>query len=284
MANVYEMEESRMTSKRFYMLLVLVLVAILMGGCVRSASTPPESLVTPPSEVAEEGTLEEAPPGEGAPVPTSEVISQLQQFATQTAAAAMGTGGEQPTAVPGSEGQAAPGETPAMPAEAPVTGATQPAGEAQPPAELVPTQAPPMEQPTQAAPQEQPTQAPPPGAIVVPTATPGIPASYELKPGEFPYCIARRFDVNPTDLLNLNGLSTGQIVRPGTVLKIPQSGSDFPGNRALKAHPTTYTVQGGENLYEIACKFGDVSPDAIVYANGLQSPYTLSSGQQLYIP
>ncbi len=249
-----------MTSKQSYMLLVIILVAALLGACVRSASTPPTSLVTPTSEIV----------SEGAPVVTNEVISQLEQFVTQTAAAAMGKGGEQPTIQPGMETPGSPGE---MPTEVPVTGPTQTGGEGQPTAELVPTEA------LTATP-----QGPVPTNVIVPTSTPGIPKTYDLKPGEFPYCIARRFDVNPTELLSINGLAGGQIVRPGTTLKIPQTGNPFPGNRALLSHPTTYTVQGGENIYEIACKFGDVSPDAIAFANGLTAPYSLSPGQQLYIP
>ena len=44
--------------------------------------------------------------------------------------------------------------------------------------------------------------------VVVATATPGRPASYTLMQGEFPYCIARRFNVNQSELLTLNGLSS----------------------------------------------------------------------------
>jgi hypothetical protein len=43
------------------------------------------------------------------------------------------------------------------------------------------------------------TNTPMPGTtpvIIVPTATPGRPATYSLKEGEFPYCIARRFNVD----------------------------------------------------------------------------------------
>jgi LysM repeat protein len=120
--------------------------------------------------------------------------------------------------------------------------------------------------------------------VVVPTSTPGIPATYTLKSGEFPYCIARRFNVNPVELLNLSGL--GQNSRPaaGTTLTIPQTGNPFPGDRTLRAHPTTYTIQSGDSIYEIACLFGDVSPEAIAYANSLAAPYDLSAGQTLQIP
>jgi LysM repeat protein len=108
------------------------------------------------------------------------------------------------------------------------------------------------------------------------------PASYTLQEGEFPFCIARRYDVDPDTLLNLSGLSDGVIYPPGTVLRIPQSGS-FPGARALRPH-ATYTASAGETLYGVACKFGDITPDAIATANGLSVGATLTSGQQLTIP
>jgi LysM repeat protein len=117
-----------------------------------------------------------------------------------------------------------------------------------------------------------------------PVSTETVPETYVLQEGEFPYCIARRFNVNPDDLLNLNGLSRGQNVYPGTKLKIPQTGRTFPGERALLAHPTSYTVVGGDTLYIIACKFGDVTPLAIAQANGLEVDAELTVGQTLQIP
>jgi len=75
-------------------------------------------------------------------------------------------------------------------------------------------------------------------------------------------------------------------VAAGTTLQIPQSGNWDPahGSRSLKQHPTTYSVQPGDTVYSIACAFGDVSPEAIIAVNGLQSPYTLTAGQSLQIP
>lgn len=112
------------------------------------------------------------------------------------------------------------------------------------------------------------------------------PASYTLQKGEFPYCIARRYNLDPDDLLSLNGLSSADAYNlvSGTVLKIPQSGT-FPGSRALAAHPATYTVASAdETVYSVACKFGDVEPNAIATANNISVTATLTAGQQLQIP
>lgn len=121
----------------------------------------------------------------------------------------------------------------------------------------------------------------------LPTSAPvgSRPASYTLQRGEFPYCIARRYDLNPQELLTRNGLTTAEAynLATGTVLTIPQSGS-FPGTRALRNHPAAYTVGSStETVYSIACLFGDVDPARIIEANGL-SGTTLTSGQQLNIP
>ena len=121
-----------------------------------------------------------------------------------------------------------------------------------------------------------------------PTSTPmppGVrPASYTLQAGEFPYCIARRFNVNPDDLLSINGLSSGNLFMPGITLKIPQSGA-FPGDRALASHPTNYTVASSdETVFSVACRYGDVDPAALAATNGISVSADLSIGQSLKIP
>ncbi len=114
------------------------------------------------------------------------------------------------------------------------------------------------------------------------TSTPGRPLSVVVQKGETCYCLARRYNVNPADLTSANAACSGTL-DPGTTITIPQSGS-FPADRALKPHPTSYTVTYGETIFSIACEFGDADPNLIIAANGLVEPYTLSSGQVLYIP
>ena len=121
----------------------------------------------------------------------------------------------------------------------------------------------------------------------LPTSAPvgSRPSTYALQKGEFPYCIARRFDVNPEELLTLNGLTRGDVYYPNFTLKIPQTGNPFPPPRALRTHPTTYTVaSAGETVYGVACRFGDVDPSAIAQANGISVSSVLTAGQQLSIP
>ena len=120
--------------------------------------------------------------------------------------------------------------------------------------------------------------------LPVPTPTPGLPKTYRLNSGEFVYCISRRFDINPNQVLALNGMQYSTVVFSGMTLKIPQTGDPFPGRRALQQHPDTYVVKKGDTIYSIACKYGDVDPYAIAYANNLSKPYRLTPGQELYIP
>ncbi len=126
---------------------------------------------------------------------------------------------------------------------------------------------------------------PTPQTIVYVTATPGgPPETYTLQEGEFPFCIARRFDVNLDELLSLNNLEPDTLLSPGDELKIPQTGDPFVGNRILHEHPTTYKIQEGDTLNKIACYFGDVSPDMIALQNGLKSNTDLPVGETLIIP
>src|SRR5512146_624342 len=137
----------------------------------------------------------------------------------------------------------------------------------------------------------QPTQPPAPAAtntpkpvIVVPSATPGRPSTYVIQSGDTFYCIARRFNLNVADFLSLNGLSTSSFAQIGQEVKIPQSGTWSSGERALKAHPDTYTVAAGDTLNKIACKYGDVDPSAILFANDLSGAGDIKAGMTLNIP
>ena len=117
------------------------------------------------------------------------------------------------------------------------------------------------------------------------SATPGgPPATYILQKGEFPFCIARRFDVSLDELLTLNGLTRDSLLSIGQELKIPQTGNPFEGIRVLNEHPTTYKIQAADTLSSIACYFGDLSPDLIAVQNGLSLDANLTVGEVLVIP
>ena len=135
---------------------------------------------------------------------------------------------------------------------------------------------------------------PEPPVVDTPTPTPEptkpveavdktVPEKYTLHEGEFPWCIARRFNLDPVVLLNYNGLSGSQY-KVGQVLSIPDNPGTYYGERMLSTHPTTYTVQADETFYSIACKFGDVWPEEIAAQNLMEVTDPLTAGVTIDIP
>lgn len=184
---------------------------------------------------------------------TQSPIDELNAFATQTAIAQSG-GSE-------GEGEGQPG------------GETETEGEGQP--EAQPTEKPQATKEPESKPQATPA----------PTKEYPVPNNWTLRKGEFPYCLARRFDIAPNALLSANGLTSSSVTYAGQTLTIPKNAGAFnAGNRTLKAHPAEYTVRAGDTVYSIACQYGDVHPRAIEDANGLSGAYTIKAGQVLNIP
>lgn len=137
----------------------------------------------------------------------------------------------------------------------------------------------------------------PTATLAVPPAGPSLtplpvqpsgtrPSTWVLKSEEFPYCIARRFNLDPDSLIRENQLASGTIYYAGYELNLRNVASPFPGVRALRPHPATYVVTGNADttIYGVACKFGDVDPGLIAQQNGLSLGATLTVGQSLNIP
>ena len=231
---------------RFTVFVLIILLVLSLSACKRSLPTPEAS----PTPVTEGGEVQ---PG------ATDIFDNMLVFATQTAMV---------------QTQVASGDTPA----GGETGDGNEGGEAGPGPEEATPEPPAQTEPTVPV---VPTATKP--AANIPPPTPGIPTTYTLQKGEFPYCIARRFNVDQSELLNMNGLS-GNYFSPGMTLSIPQTGNPFRGPRSLRDHPTTYVVTAGETINSIACLFGSVSPEEIIAANGLVPPYALNPGQTLQIP
>ncbi len=125
-----------------------------------------------------------------------------------------------------------------------------------------------------------PTESP----TAAPTDPQSVPNNYTLQKHEYPYCLARRFDVDINTLMSMNGLTPSSLYAEGLSLTIPQNSEAFVGERMLQPHPAQYTVMAGDTIFLIACKFGDVYPEAIAQANGFGLDATLTVGQVLQIP
>jgi len=238
---------------------ILLLGAILATACTQSYSQAPAATPT----LIPAGLFV-------SPLPTGVDAMQLvADFGTQTAEALSGTTAT-PEAVTTTSGTTTPmTDTPTLESGTfitPLSGSSTPIVTTPEPVTVVP-----MTNTVSAA------------TVSVPV---GVPATYTLQQGEFPYCIARRYNVNPDELKALNGLVDSQIVQPGLSLQMPQTGNPFPGVRALSPHPATYTVTGNNDttLYAVACLYGDVFPESIAQANNLPLSTVLTAGQQLTIP
>jgi LysM repeat protein len=144
------------------------------------------------------------------------------------------------------------------------------------------------ETPSDASQQNQPSASPQATAAQQTINTPVVnrPTNYSLQKGEWPICIARRFNLDIGSFFASNGLNMNSKPAAGTNLKIPTSGSWSTnyGGRALKAHPATYSVVAGDTVYTIACKYGDVTPDAILTVNSLSNASDIKAGMSLKIP
>lgn len=132
-----------------------------------------------------------------------------------------------------------------------------------------------------------PTNTPEPTAV--PTSEPvEVPTTYTLHEGEYPFCLARRFDVEWTSFVasnpNVNFTEDGEFYA-GLKFAIPIGGAGFGAERVLIPHPSTYTASLNETIYSISCSFGDVYPESIAQVNGLPNDDTaIPSGTILQIP
>ena len=132
-----------------------------------------------------------------------------------------------------------------------------------------------------------------PTTIPTATTTPApitefsVPSSYTLHEGEHPFCLARRFDIDPAAILAANNLTEDQArnLSVGATLAIPVAEiGTFGSSRALRSHPATYTTGSIDTFYSIACAFGDVWPEHIAEANGMDLDDDLQAGMTLHIP
>jgi LysM repeat protein len=242
----------------FILVTAFIFMALVISGCRQSYAPMDESLVTPTIEGGA-GFPEELPADmEG-------VFEAGAQTATAQALEAASTlpAVEEPTAVPGEDTELTPAGD--NTAEAPTEDTT-------------PATA------TNTLPVVADATATPVPTSIPSVDTSSVPSSYTLKKGEFPYCIARRYNVNPSELISLNGIADAGALQPGLTLKMPQTGNPFPYDRARNTHPVTYVVPETTTVYAVACFFGDVDPAKIISLNSISNPDSVASGTSLQIP
>lgn len=247
-----------MSNKRRSVLVmsIFMITAVMLSACTQSLSSAP----------VETPTL----------IPTGLFVSpiasvenpmeMIEQFAKQTEAAQTAAAGGGTTGTPGTPQAVSTTGTPGTPDPAVATAT---------PTVAVGTPTNAIATPITASTSSAATSIPP--AIAAGS-------EYILREGEYPYCIARRYNVDPEVLLRASGLTSPDIYYAGLKLIIPQNGP-FPGQRSLRAHPASYTVaSSNETVYSVACLYGDADPNAIASANGISASSNLTIGQVLQIP
>ena len=129
----------------------------------------------------------------------------------------------------------------------------------------------------------------PGGRLIVPIIT------HVVGPGETLYRLGQRYGLDWGAIASANELRSPYLIYPGQVLAIPRPCAYEPPTPSPPAEPgppdppflpygLVYTVQKGENLRSIACRF-DLSLHDLLRANPhLAEAHPLAAGQRLNVP
>jgi LysM repeat protein len=114
--------------------------------------------------------------------------------------------------------------------------------------------------------------------------TEATPSTYTVQSGDTLFRIALRFDTSVQTLMTLNGLTNSDFIWIGQQLLI-HGGQGTPSSPTPAAVETTstYTVQAGDSLSEIALRF-NTSSTALAALNNIVNPDLVFVGQTLTVP
>lgn len=108
-------------------------------------------------------------------------------------------------------------------------------------------------------------------------------STYRVQPGDTLISIAARYGTSVDAIVAANHLASRSTIYAGQVLTIPSPGSSpAPPPVQPSAGQSSYTVQAGDTLSEIAARYGTTT-DAMMRANNLSST-AIYVGQVLVIP
>ncbi len=106
--------------------------------------------------------------------------------------------------------------------------------------------------------------------------------NYTVKSGDTLSAIASRYGMTVNALVTLNGIQNANLIYPGQVLRVADSGQG--SNVSQKATTTTtsgtYTVRYGDTLSAIASRYG-TSTSTLASINGIPNPNWIYPGQVL---
>ncbi len=112
-------------------------------------------------------------------------------------------------------------------------------------------------------------------------------ANYIVRQGDTVWSLARKFNTDAASLLKANGLNSGETVKVGQKLFVPDAGSVEIRETKAKADAVrqervSYQVQAGDTLWNIAKRFG-VSPGEIRKWNNLAENDSIRPGDRLKV-
>lgn len=117
------------------------------------------------------------------------------------------------------------------------------------------------------------------------TTSAECPKDHVVQPGENLFRIGLQYSLSWVTLAQYNDITNPNSITVGQTIKIPCEGTTPPPVQPTPPpdNVTYYTVQPGDNLFQIGLKFG-VSWVEIAEANGLVNPNQVYAGQVLKIP
>ena len=125
-----------------------------------------------------------------------------------------------------------------------------------------------------------------PGASAQTTTTNSSSAAngnvYTIQAGDSFDSIAAQFGISAQDLISYNGLNPEGNLIPGTTLNIPTSAQSSTEQTTSTATNSTYTVQAGDNLTQIAVAY-QTTPSEIMAINGISDASSIYPGQTLNV-
>lgn len=106
--------------------------------------------------------------------------------------------------------------------------------------------------------------------------------NYTVKNGDTLSAIASRYGMTVNALVTLNGIKNANLIYPGQVLRVADSGQGSTVSQKATTTTTTgsYTVRYGDTLSAIASRYG-TSTSALASLNGISNPNRIYPGQVL---
>ena len=86
--------------------------------------------------------------------------------------------------------------------------------------------------------------------------------------------IANQFKISPNTILDINNLTYNDMLRNGMEIIVPTN---------LQEYFTTYTINEGDNLYQIAKRY-NINPTLLAAVNGLNESDYIYPKQEILIP